>query len=156
MPKSFLPTIVATFCFAASAIAIDARADDGVGVGKWRWNAAESHYTTGNYATEQTMEITRNDKKGIAVSQVVTPIDGKTFSWSIEAPYDDKMRHASTWMSFAFKRISDNSFHDRYVMNDGKRGEETFTISPQKLVIKGNYFHGGKKLPYVEVWDRVE
>jgi hypothetical protein len=152
MRKIILPAIVASFGFAGVA-----HAADGPGVGKWRWSAAESHYATGPYATEQTMEITRNDKDGIAVSQVVTPPDGKTFSWNIEAPYDNKMRKASAWMSFAFKRISDNQFHDRYVMNDsGMRGEETFTITPDKITIRGASITKGKKQPYVEVWNRVE
>jgi len=136
---------------------VAAKAEDGIGVGKWKWNPTESHYATGAYATEQTMEIKRNDKNGIAVSQVVTPLDGKTFSWSIDAPYDDKMRHASQWMSFAFSRISDNSFHDRYIMDaDGQQGEETFTITDKKLTIVGASIQKGEKKPYVEVWDRVE
>ncbi|MDB5395799.1 MAG: hypothetical protein JWM91_3305 [Rhodospirillales bacterium] len=152
MRKIILSAIVAAFGFAGGA-----HAADGPGVGKWRWSAAESHYATGAYATEQTMEITRNDKDGIAVSQVVTPPDGKTFSWNIEAPYDNKMRKASAWMSFAFKRISANQFHDRYVMNDsGMRGEETFTITPDKITIRGASVTKGKKEPYVEVWSRVE
>jgi hypothetical protein len=139
------------------AIAAQAHAEDGVGVGKYRWNATESHYSTGAYTTEQTMEITKNDKTGIAVSQVVTPLDGKTFSWNIEAPYDNKMRHASTWMSFAFSRIADNKFHDRYIMGDsGVRGAETYTITPKKLTIVGAAIIKGKKEPYVEVWDRID
>ena len=134
-----------------------AHAKDGVGVGKYKWNPTESHYETGAYATEQTMEITRNDKNGIAVSQVVSPIGGKTFSWNIDAPYDDKMRHASQWMSFAFSRISDNSFHDRYIMDaDGEQGEETFVITDKKLTITGASMHKGEKKSYVEVWDRVD
>ena len=134
-----------------------AHAADGVGVGKYKWNPTESHYATGAYASEQTMVIKRNNKNGIAVSQVVTPLDGKTFTWSIDAPYDNKMRHASQWMSFAFSRISDNSFHDRYVMDvDGQQGEETFTITGKKLIIKGASIQNGEKKPYVEVWDRVE
>ncbi len=83
------------------------------------------------YTLRQTMEIIKNDKTGIAVSQEVTPLDGKTFSWHIDAPYDDKMRPGSQWMSFAFSRISDNQFHDRYKMNDsGIEGAETYTITP--------------------------
>ena len=152
MRKFILPAIAVAF-----AITGPAYAKDGAGVGKWRWSASESHYSTGAYTTEQTMEITRNDKHGIAVSQVVTPLDGKTFSWNIEAPYDNKMRHASQWMSFAFSRISDTQFHDRYVMNaDGMRGEETFTITPDKITIRGYSITKGKKSPYVEVWDHVE
>lgn len=142
---------------AGSCLAFAAQAADGPGVGKWRWSATESHYESGTYATEQTMEITRNDEKGIAVSQVVTPPNGKTFSWNIEAPYDDTMRKASTWMSFAFKRISDTQFHDRYIMNDsGMKGEETFTITPTKITIEGHSWDKGKKQTYVEVWNRVE
>lgn len=153
MRKIILSAVAATFCIAGYA-----HAADGPGVGKWHWSATESHYTTGTYATEQTMEITRNDKDGIAVSQTVTPADGgKTFSWNIEAPYDNKMRKASTWMSFAFRRISDTSFHDRYIMNDsGMRGEETFTITPDKITIRGASVTKGKKEPYVEVWNRVQ
>jgi len=142
----------ATICVAGLA-----HAQDGVGVGKYRWNAKESHYSTGAYTTEQTMEITKNDKAGIAVSQVVTPLDGKTFSWNIDAPYDNKMRHASQWMSFAFSRISANQFHDRYIMSDsGIRGAETYTITPNKLTIRGAAVIKGKKQPYVEIWDRVQ
>ena len=134
-----------------------AHATDGVGVGKYVWSATESHYESGTYASEQTMEITKNDKTGIAVSQVVTPKEGKTFSWSIDAPYDNKMRKASTWMSFAFSRISDNQFHDRYIMNDtGEKGAETFTIEPKKLTIRGSSIHEGKKMSYVEIWNRVD
>ena len=138
-------------------IAAQAHAEGGVGVGKYVWNAKESHYSTGAYTKEQTMEITKNDKTGIAVSQVVTPLDGKTFSWHIDAPYDDQMRHGSQWMSFAFTRISDNQFHDRYKMNDtGVEGEETYTITPKRLTIEGAAVIKGKKEPYVEVWDRVD
>jgi hypothetical protein len=153
MMRKFMMSIV----IAIFGIASIAHAADGPGVGKWRWSAAESHYASGAYATEQTMIITRNDRDGIAVSQIVTPPDGKTFSWNIEAPWDNKMRKASTWMSFAFKRISDNQFHDRYVMNQGgMRGEETFTITPTKITIRGHSVDKGKKQPYVEVWNRVE
>src|ERR1700744_1413810 len=98
-----------------------AQAAGGVGVGKYVWNKAESHYEAGFYATEQTMIIHKNDKTGINVEQTVTPTGGgKTFSWHIDAPYDDQMRHGSQWMSFAFTRISDNQFHDRYIMDDTK------------------------------------
>jgi len=152
MHKLIMTATIATVAFAAQA-----HADKGVGVGKYVWNAKESHYSTGNYTTEQTMEIKKNDKDGIAVSQVVTPLDGKTFSWHIEAPYDDVMRPGSTWMSFAFRRISDNQFHDRYKMNDsGIEGEETYTITDKKLTIEGAAIIKGKKEPYVEVWDKVE
>ena len=152
MHKLIMTAAIATVAFAAQA-----HADKGVGVGKYVWNAKESHYSTGNYTTQQTMEITKNDKDGIAVSQVVTPLDGKTFSWHIEAPYDDVMRPGSTWMSFAFRRISDNQFHDRYKMNDsGIEGEETYTITDKKLTIEGAAIIKGKKEPYVEVWDKVE
>jgi len=152
MHKLIMTAAIATVAFAAQA-----HADKGVGVGKYVWNAKESHYSTGNYTTEQTMEIKKNDKDGIAVSQVVTPLDGKTFSWHIEAPYDDVMRPGSTWMSFAFRRISDNQFHDRYKMNDsGIEGEETYTITDKKLTIEGAAIIKGKKEPYVEVWDKVE
>ena len=75
----------------------------------------------------------------------------------IEAPYDDKMRPGSTWMSFAFSRISDNQFHDRYKMNDsGIEGAETYTITPKRLTIEGAAMIKGKSEPYVEVWDRVD
>jgi hypothetical protein len=152
MHKLIVSGAVATIAFAAQA-----HADKGVGVGKYVWNAKESHYSTGAYTTQQTMEITKNDSTGIAVSQVVTPLDGKTFSWHIEAPYDDKMRPGSQWMSFAFSRISDNQFHDRYRMNDsGIEGEETYTTTDKKLTIEGAAVIKGKKEPYVEVWDRVE
>jgi hypothetical protein len=152
MRKLILSTAIAT-----AAFAVQAHAGEGVGVGKYVWNAKESHYSTGVYTTQQTMEITKNDKDGIAVLQVVTPLDGKTFTWHIEAPYDDKMRHASQWMSFAFSRISDNQFHDRYIMNDsGIEGAETYTITPKKLTIEGAAIINGKNEPYVEVWDRVE
>ena len=152
MHKLIMPAAIA-----AAAFAVQAHAGEGVGVGKYVWNAKESHYSTGAYTTQQTMEITKNDKDGIAVSQVVTPVDGKTFSWHIEAPYDDKMRPASQWMSFAFSRISENQFHDRYRMNDsGIEGAETYTITPKKLTIEGAAIVNGKKEPYVEVWDRVD
>jgi len=152
MRRLILSAAAATLGFAALA-----HAEGGVGVGKYVWNAKESHYSTGAYTTEQTMEIKKNDKDGIAVSQVVTPLDGKTFSWHIEAPYDDKMRPGSQWMSFAFSRISDNQFHDRYRMNDsGIEGEETYTITAKKLTIEGAAMIKGKKEPYVEVWDKVE
>jgi hypothetical protein len=60
-------------------------------------------------------------------------------------------------MSFAFRRISDNQFHDRYRMNDsGIEGEETYTITDKKLTIEGAAIIKGKKEPYVEVWDKVE
>jgi len=151
MGKLMMSAAIVTAAFAVQAHA------EGVGVGKYVWNAKESHYSTGAYTTQQTMEITKNDKDGIAVSQVVTPLDGKTFSWHIEAPYDDKMRPGSQWMSFAFSRISDNQFHDRYKMNDsGIEGEETYTITPKKVTIEGAAIIKGKKEPYVEVWDRVE
>ena len=78
--------VILTAAAATLAIAVQAHAEDGVGVGKYVWNAKESHYSTGAYTKEQTMEITKNDKTGIAVSQVVTPLDGKTFSWHIDAP----------------------------------------------------------------------
>jgi hypothetical protein len=149
--------LILSVAIAAAACAVQAHAEKGVGVGKYVWNAKESHYSTGNYTTQQTMEISKNDSTGIAVSQVVTPLDGKTFSWHIEAPYDDVMRPGSTWMSFAFRRISDNQFHDRYRMNDsGIEGEETYTITDKKLTIEGAAVIKGKKEPYVEVWDRVE
>ena len=152
MHKLIMSAAVATIAFAAQA-----HAEKGVGIGKYVWNAKESHYSTGAYTTQQTMEITKNDKDGIAVSQVVTPLDGKTFSWHIEAPYDDKMRAASQWMSFAFSRISENQFHDRYRMNDtGVEGAETYTITDKKITIEGAATINGKKEPYVEVWDRVE
>jgi len=152
MHKLIMSAAIATIAFAAQA-----HADNGVGVGKYVWNAKESHYSTGAYTTQQTMEITKNDKDGIAVSQVVTPLDGKTFSWHIESPYDDTMRPGSQWMSFAFRRISDKQFHDRYRMNDsGIEGEETYTITDKKLTIEGAAVVKGKKEPYVEVWDRVE
>jgi hypothetical protein len=126
------------------------------GVGKWRWSEAESHYMTGAYATEQTMIVSKNDKTGIAVSQVVTLKDGKTREWSIDAPYDNKMRHASEWIAFAFHRISDNRFHDRYRMDSGEKGQETFFIQPDKITIKGASVRDGKTLPYIEVWNRIE
>src|ERR1700761_7050372 len=152
MRKVIIAAAAATF-----AIAAQAHAEDGIGVGKYVWNAKESHYSTGAYTTEQTMEITKNGKDGIAVSQVGPPLDGKTFSWHIEAPYDDQMRPGSQWMSFAFRRISDNQFHDRYKMNDsGIEGEETYTITAKKLTIEGAAVIKGKKEPYVEVWDKVE
>jgi hypothetical protein len=147
------------FIVAAAAVGLSASAyaADGVGVGKYVWNKAESHYEAGFYATEQTMTITKNDKTGIAVSQTVTPVNGKPFTWSIDAPYDDKMRHGSQWMSFAFSRISDNQFHDRYIMDDTKEeGAETYTITDKKLTIEGSSVHNGKKMSYVEVWDKVE
>lgn len=134
-----------------------AHAADGPGVGKWVWSAAESHYESGHYAIRQTMEITRNDSRGIAVSQDVTLKDGKTFHWTIDAPYDDKMRPASTWMSFAFSRLSPTMFRDRYVMNDtGVTGEETFAIAPEKITITGHSIMNGKRQNYVEVWNRRE
>jgi hypothetical protein len=149
--------LVLSAMMATAAFAVQAHAENGVGIGKYVWNAKESHYSTGAYTTQQTMEITKNDSSGIAVSQVVTPLDGKTFTWHIEAPYDDKMRPASSWMSFAFSRISANQFHDRYRMNDtGVEGAETYTITPKKLTIEGAAVINGKKEPYVEVWDRVE
>jgi hypothetical protein len=127
------------------------------GIGKWVWSESESHYTSGVYAKEQTMTITKNDATGITVSQHVSLKDGKTFDWHIDAPYDDQMRHASQWMSFAFSRLSDSQFHDRYKMDaDGEEGAETFTITPTRLTIKGSSMHQGKDMPYIEVWDRVE
>jgi hypothetical protein len=150
--RIWLPVACATTLVAPIGLADPANP----GVGKWRWSEAASHYSTGAYAKEQTMIITRNDKAGIAVSQIVTLKDGKTFEWSIDAPYDNKMRHASTWMSFAFRRISGATFHDRYKVDSGERGEETFFITPAKITIKGASIRDGKKMPYVEIWDRVE
>ena len=149
----FLLAAAATLTFGATA-----HAEGGVGVGKYVWNKAESHYEAGFYATEQTMIIHKNDKTGINVEQTVTPVGGgKTFSWHIDAPYDDKMRHGSQWMQFAFSRISDNQFHDRYKMNDsGIEGAETYTITPKRLTIEGAAMIKGKSEPYVEVWDRVD
>ena len=139
------------------AIAAQAHAQDGAGVGKYVWNKAESHYEAGYYATEQTMVISKIDKDGLAVAQTVTPINGKTFSWHLEAPFDDKMRHASQWMSFAFSRLGENKFHNRYIMDDTKEeGAETYTIVGKKLTIEGSSVHDGKKMSYVEVWDKVE
>ncbi len=126
------------------------------GIGKWRWSEAESRYAGGAYAKEQTMIITRNDKSGIAVSQVVTLKDGKTFEWSIDAPYDNKMRHASQWLGFAFRRISDTQFHDRYRMDSGEKGQEVFNIAPDTITIKGWSVRNGKKLPYTEIWNRIQ
>lgn len=146
----FLLTVA--FVFAAFA----AQADTRSWVGDFVWNAKESHYETGAYATHQTMKISRVDDGSIAVSQVVTLKDGKTFDWNIDSPLDDTMRHASTWMSFAFKRLSPDAIHNRYVMDDGQQGEETFTMENNKIVIRGATIRDGKKLPYVEVWDRVE
>jgi len=146
--------IIAT---AAICLSGSAYAEGGVGVGKYVWNKAESHYEAGYYATEQTMIIHKNDATGINVEQTVTPINGKTFSWHIDAPYDDVMRHGSQWMSFAFTRIADNQFHDRYIMDDTKEeGAETFTIKDKKLILEGSSVHNGKKMTYVEVWDKVE
>jgi hypothetical protein len=134
-----------------------ARAEDSVnGVGSYVWNAKESNYATGAYATAQTMEITKLEKDFMAVSQNVTLVGGQNFSWNIESPFDGKMRHASTWMSFAFTRTGPNAIHNKYKMDDGQEGEETFIISPKKVVIEGHTFKDGKKQPYVEVWDRVE
>lgn len=127
------------------------------GIGKWVWSEKELNYSTGVYAKEQTMIITKNDPTGLSVSQHVVLKDGKAFDWHIDAPWDDQMRHASTWMSFAFSRISDTEFHDRYKMDvDGEEGAETFTITPTRLTIRGSSLHQGKQMPYVEVWDRVE
>jgi hypothetical protein len=135
-------------------------AEPGTGVGKWRWNGAESHYESGTYAKEQVMEITRIDASGIAVSQTVTLVDGKTFDWSIDSPWDNTMRKGSRWMSFAFARISDHEFKDRYRMAEGGQvGGETFTISPNRIVIRGSSHQAGhddKKFHYVEIWDRIE
>jgi hypothetical protein len=149
----FLLAAAATLTFGATA-----HAEGGMGVGKYVWNKAESHYEAGFYATEQTMIIHKNDATGINVEQTVTPVGGgKTFSWHIDAPYDDQMRHGSQWMSFAFTRISDNQFHDRYIMDDTKEeGAETFTIKDKKLILEGSSVHNGKKMTYVEVWDKVE
>jgi hypothetical protein len=148
------------FILAAAAtlsLGATAHAADGVGVGKYVWNKDASHYEAGYYASAQTMVISRNDKNGLAVSQTVTPVGGKTFSWKIDAPYDDKMRHGSQWMSFAFSRISDNQFHDRYIMDDTKEeGAETYTITDKRLTIEGSSVHNGKKMSYLEVWDKVE
>lgn len=151
-------TLKATLVAVALALGPSAAvAEANIGVGKWVWNAKESHYTEGAYAKAQTMEIKRLDKDGISVSQNVTLVDGKNFTWSIDAPFDDQMRHGSQWMSFAFTRISDTQFHDRYVMDaDGKQGEETFTIKGRKLVLEGAAIVDGKKMPYVEIWDRVD
>lgn len=147
-------TLVATMI---AAVPVVTHAEANIGVGKWVWNAKESHYTEGAYAKEQTMEIKRLDKNGITVSQNVTLVDGKNFTWSIDAPFDDQMRHGSQWMSFAFTRISDSQFHDRYIMDaDGKTGEETFTIKGRKLILEGAAIVDGKKMPYVEVWDRAD
>jgi hypothetical protein len=149
------------FILATTAIislAATAHAEGGVGVGKYVWNKAESHYEAGFYATEQTMIIHKNDATGIDVEQTVTPVGGgKAFNWHIDAPYDDRMRHGSQWMSFAFTRISDSQFHDRYIMDDTKEeGAETFTIKGKKLILEGSSVHNGKKMSYVEVWDKVE
>jgi hypothetical protein len=143
---------------ATVSLCATAHAADGVGVGKYVWNKTESHYEAGFYATQQTMIIHKNDANGIDVEQTVTPVGGgKTFSWHIDAPYDDQMRHGSQWMSFAFTRISDNQFHDRYIMDDTKEeGAETFTIKGNKLILEGSSVHNGKKMSYVEVWDKVE
>jgi hypothetical protein len=152
MRKLIVSAAAVALCAAGAA-----RAEDGVGVGKYRWNEKASHYESGVYATEQTMIIYKNTKNELSVMQVVTPVGGKTFSWSIDAPYDDQMRHGSTWMSFAFSRISDNEFHDRYIMDDtGEKGAETFTITPKRLTIRGSSVHNGKEMSYVEVWDRVD
>lgn len=126
------------------------------GVGIYVWNAAESKYANGAYATAQTMEITKLEKDFMAVSQNVTLVGGQNFAWNIESPFDGVLRHASTWMSFAFKRTGPNAIHNKYKMDDGQEGEETFIISPQKIVIEGHSVKDGKKMPYVEVWDRIE
>lgn len=148
--------LTAVLLAGSAFITLRAQAGDNDWVGSYRWNAKASHYKSGAYATEQTMEITRVDANSIAVSQTVTLADGKTFSWNIDSPLDDTLRHASTWMSFAFKRVSGGAIHNRYKMDDGQEGEETFTASPTQIVIKGHSFKDGKKQPYVEVWDRVE
>ncbi|MBY0508565.1 MAG: hypothetical protein K2P94_00295 [Rhodospirillaceae bacterium] len=126
------------------------------GVGSYVWNATESKYASGAYATAQTMEITKLEENFIAVSQNVTLVGGQNFSWNIESPFDGVLRHASAWMSFGFKRTGPNAIHNKYKMDDGQEGEETFIISPKKVVIEGHSFKDGKKMPYVEVWDRVE
>jgi len=42
-------------------------------------------------------------------------------------------------------------------MNDtGVKGEETFTIEPKKITIRGHSILKGKQQNYVEVWNRVE
>lgn len=136
---------------------VSVRAEESVnGVGSYVWNAAESTYASGAYATAQTMEITKLEKDFMAVSQNVTLVGGQTFAWNIESPFDGKLRHASTWMSFAFTRTGLNAIHNKYRMDDGQEGEETFIISPTKIVIEGHSLKDGKKMPYVEVWDRVE
>jgi hypothetical protein len=136
---------------------VSVRAEESInGVGSYVWNAAESKYASGAYATEQTMEITRLEKNFIAVSQNVTLVGGRNFAWNIESPFDGVLRHASTWMSFAFSRKGPNVIHNKYRMDDGQEGEETFIISPRKIVIEGHSLKDGKKMPYVEVWDRVE
>ncbi len=145
MRKLTLSAAVAALMIAAPASGDTAMTPDQIkaGIGNWRWSESESNYS--------------NDKSGIIVSQHVTLKDGKAFDWHIDAPWDDQMRHASTWMSFAFSRISDSQFHDRYKMDtDGEEGAETFTITPTRLTIKGSSMHQGKDMPYVEVWDRVE
>jgi hypothetical protein len=155
-PIRVLAAVIAAFAVCGAAQADDATS----GVGKWRWNGAASHYETGEYATEQTMEIRRNDADGISVAQTVTQKDGSTFDWSIDSPYDDKMRPGSKWMAFAFARISDHQFKDRYrMLGEDKVGGETFTISPKRIVIRGSWHKPGqdaKKYSYVEVWDRIE
>ena len=151
------PRILLSSLFVATLSFVSATAEESLnGVGSYRWNAAESKYASGAYATEQTMEITRLEKDFIAVSQNVTLVGGQNFAWNIESPFDGKLRHASTWMSFAFTRTGPNAIHNKYRMDDGQEGEETFIISPKKVVIEGHSFKDGKKQPYVEVWDRVE
>ena len=49
-------TVILVAAAATLAIAAQARAEDGVGVGKYVWNAKESHYSTGAYTKEQTID----------------------------------------------------------------------------------------------------
>jgi hypothetical protein len=124
-------------------------------VGSYVWNQKASQYQAGDYAKEQTMEVTRDDPGGIVVTQAVTMADGKKFEWGFKSNYDGT-RQPGEWISVAVKRLTPDSFGNDYVMSDGHKGYEVATITPERITIRGAFDDNGKKSPYVEVWDRVK
>ena len=123
--------------------------------GSYVWNPKDSKYEAPVYAKEQTMEVTRDDPGGIALTQKVLLVDGKKVEWGFKSNYDGTPQPGE-WITVAVKRLTPDSFENNYVMVDGQRGYEVATITADRITIRGSHDEKGKKLTYVEVWDRVK
>lgn len=141
--------------FAGSIQAAEAPKNYVSAVGSYVWNAKDSKYEAPVYAREQTMEVTRDDPGGIALTQKVTLADGKKLEWGFKSTYDGTPQPGE-WITVAVKRLTPNSFENTYTMSDGHKGYEVATITADRITINGSHLDNGKKLTYIEIWDRVK